>query len=200
MATATQIVGVVGSYRKNGTIDTAVSALLDEAARQGAVVQKVYLMDQRIEFCTNCRSCMQVLGPRRGACIFDDDMGPLLDAIERADGVVIGAPVNLNNLNALTRRFMERCVGFGYWPWGSMMPKIRAATASKRIVFVCASGAPAWLGRYFSGAMGAFKQLAKLFSAKPVGVLWIGLVNQPEITLPTKARRKAVTLARQLLT
>jgi hypothetical protein len=53
------VLGIVGSYRKGGHIDTAVSAILASAATAGANTQKVYLQDQHIEFCTNCRHCLQ---------------------------------------------------------------------------------------------------------------------------------------------
>lgn len=199
MSTKQKVIGIVGSYRKEGMIDSAVSEILQEAQKQGAETCKIYLSDLNIEFCTNCRTCMQPPGLERGACVLEDDMDALLTEIEQSDYLVVGAPVNINNLNALTRKFIERCVGFSYWPWGKAIPKIRKKTVSKRVVLVSSSAAPAWLGRYFSGAMSAFKILNKLIGAKTVGILWIGMVNQEHIQLSRRDKSRAQMLGRKLL-
>ncbi len=48
-----KVVGIVGSYRKGKTIDSAVSAVLEGAQAKGAETKKIYLIDEHIEFCTN---------------------------------------------------------------------------------------------------------------------------------------------------
>ncbi len=65
MNTNQKVVGIVGSYRKNGIIDSAVTEILDAAATEGAETQKIYLQDRHIEFCTNCRVCMEERGSVR---------------------------------------------------------------------------------------------------------------------------------------
>lgn len=198
MAHPINILALVGSYRKGGHVDTAVSAVLSAAERAGARTDKIYLLDKHIEFCTNCRTCMQEPGRERGKCVLHDDLESLLQTIEAADAYVIGAPVNFYNINALTRRFMERCVGFAYWPWGRGAPKIRQPESRKKCVLVSASGAPAWMARWFTGTYGALKGLARLFGAKPIGCLWIGLVNRQDVALSDEQSTKATTLGRKL--
>jgi multimeric flavodoxin WrbA len=61
------ITAIVGSYRKGGTVDTVIDAILSAAREAGAETSKVYLIDKHIEFCTNCRACTQPEGPYRGA-------------------------------------------------------------------------------------------------------------------------------------
>ncbi|WP_031434622.1 flavodoxin family protein [Methylomarinum vadi] len=194
-----KLVALVGSYRKQGAIDSAVDEILNEVERFGVETEKIYLLDQYIEFCTNCRECMQAAGDARGRCVIDDEMNPLLDRIGEADYLVLGAPVNMNNVNALTRKFMERCAGFGYWPWGEPIPKIRNKTLNKRSLLVSSSAAPAWMGRYLTAALSALKMLSKLLHAKPVGVLWIGKVNREDVALTAKQKKTAQKLARKLL-
>jgi multimeric flavodoxin WrbA len=198
MTKGRKVLGLVGSYRRGGYVDAGVTAILDAAAVAGCQTEKVYLLDQHIEFCTNCRSCMQVPGPERGRCVLDDGLEPLLQRIEAADAYVVGAPVNFYNVNALTRRFMERCVGYAYWPWGQGAPKVRNKRLSKRAVLVSASGAPAWMGRWFTGAHRALKILARLFGAKPSGTLWLGLIHAEEVRLTERQVAKARDLARRL--
>lgn len=193
-----KIVAVVGSYRREGIVNEAVSEILSGAAENGVETEKLFLLNYNIEFCRNCRSCMQLPGPKRGKCVIDDDLELLLGKMEAADGLVLGAPVNVGNLNALTRRFMERCVGYGYWPWNSPAPREREGIRKRPSILVSSSAAPAWMGRLFSGALGALKQWSKLLGAKPVGVLWIGLVNKEKISISESKRRKARKLGEKL--
>lgn len=171
MSNKKKAIGIIGSYRKEGIVDSAVTGILSETEKQGVQTKKIFLRDYHIEFCENCRSCMQDPGPERGRCVIDDDINPLLEEIEGADCLVIGAPVNVGNVNALTRKFMERCVGYAYWPWRSAAPKGRGSGLTKKSVLVSSSAAPACMGRHLTGALGALKRLSGLLKAKPVGVL-----------------------------
>ena len=89
-----KITAIVGTYRKNGVIDRAVDEILDAARSNGAEVTKIDLLDQHVEFCTNCRSCTQQEGPQRGRCPIGDDVNSILDEIERSDALVLASPMN----------------------------------------------------------------------------------------------------------
>jgi NAD(P)H-dependent FMN reductase len=197
MSTGHRIVGIVGSYRKHGTIDTAVTAVLEAAEAAGANTEKIYLQDQNIEFCTNCRVCLQQPGPERGKCGLDDDMKHILDALEAADAFVIGSPVNFGNVNALTQRFIERCVCYGYWPWGQL-PKARKTELTKKAVLISSSAAPGVLARWLTSSMKTLRQVTKLLSGKPIGTLWIGMTDPQDPTLPDRLQQRAQKLGQQL--
>ena len=47
---AKKILGIVGSYRKNGIIDCMVTEVLSSAEALGATTNKIYLSDAHIEF------------------------------------------------------------------------------------------------------------------------------------------------------
>ena len=110
-----KIVAIVGSYRKQGVTDTAVDAILAAAGECGARTSKIYLTEQHIEFCTNCRECMQAPGSERGVCVQKDDLQLVLDEIESADAIILSSPVNCGNVTAIFRRSMERLVGYAWW-------------------------------------------------------------------------------------
>lgn len=198
MSTGHRVIGIVGSYRKHGTIDTAVTTVLQAAEAAGAETAKIYLQDQNIEFCTNCRVCLQQPGTERGECVLDDDMSSILDAIESADALVIGAPVNFGNVNALTQRFIERCVCYGYWPWDQPAPKVRNSQATKKAVLISSSAAPGFLARWVYSAMKTLKQAAKMLSAKPIGTLWVGMIDPQDATLPDRVQKQAQKLGQRL--
>jgi menaquinone-dependent protoporphyrinogen IX oxidase len=195
-----KVVGIIGSYRKHGIVDSAITEILTEAKNRGAETQKIYLQDRQIEFCTNCRACAQEPGTERGKCVLEDDMNEILQEIEQADALAIGAPVNFGNINALTQRFLERCICYGYWPWDAPIPKLRNTQPHKKAVLVSSSAAPAWMGRFLSGAMRSLKNLAEMLGAKPVGVLWVGLVDPKENQLSDRIVRKAQKLGQKLAT
>jgi multimeric flavodoxin WrbA len=187
-----RILGIVGSYRRSGTIDSLVQAVLSAAEEQGAETDKIYLIDKHVEFCTNCRTCTQKPGAERGECVHRDDVAGILDRYDASDGIVIGAPVNCFNLNAITRRFMERLVCLTYWPWGKGGYVIRKKVQGKKAVLITSSAMPAIMGRFFTGAPRALRVMAATMGAKPVAFLFAGLSAQQQKTVvPDYMLRKA---------
>jgi putative NADPH-quinone reductase len=195
----TKVVAIVGSYRKGGTIDQAVEAVLEGARARGAVTQTIRLSERQIEFCTNCRQCMQAPGEERGKCVQHDEMEPILAGIEAADAVVLGSPVNAFNTTAIFRRFMERLVGYGYWPWGQNAPVARTKRRPRKAVLVASSAAPGFLIPLATGAPRALGLAATLLGAKPVGKLWIGFAaREQHQQLTDKTRERARRLGLKL--
>jgi len=197
---SSKVVAIVGSYRKGGAIDSAVEAVLEGARDKGAQTHTIFLRDQHIEFCTNCRQCTQEPGTERGKCAQQDDLETILKEIEEADGIVLGSPVNYWNATAIFRRFLERLSGFIYWPWGQNAPTPRSKLLPRKAVLVASSAAPGFLIPFVTGAAKALRITAKSLGAKPVGSLWIGLVSQepqPQLSARTlkRARRMGWKLA-----
>jgi putative NADPH-quinone reductase len=200
MQRSSTIIGVVGSYRKGGIIDSAVDEVLSAAAECGAHVNKIYLLDKQIAFCTNCRECTQQPGDRRGACVIKDDMAALLDTLEGADAIVLGSPINFFCVTALTKRFVERLVCYAWWPWGARVPRRRTTRRSRRAVLLLSCAMPAFMARVFCGAPRVLKSAATLLGARCAGLLIIGGVAQQEHQpLPDRARRQARRLGCKLV-
>jgi hypothetical protein len=174
--------------------------VLSAAAEEGAETTKIYLRDKHIEFCTNCRKCGQQPGIEPGKCIHNDDMAGILAEYGNSDAIVIGAPVNFYNLNALTRKFMERLVCFSYWPWGAHGPQMRVKNPSKKAVLISSMAMPAFLGRFFNGVPRALKLLATTLGARPVATILVGMTAQEEHpAVPAKALQKAREAGRSLV-
>jgi multimeric flavodoxin WrbA len=194
-----KILGIVGSYRKGGVIDSLVTEVLTSAKEQGAETSKIYLLDQHIEFCTNCRKCTQEAGTEPGKCVQQDDMADILAQCCSSDAIVFGAPVNFFNVNALTRKFMERLVCFAYWPWDRMGPQMRTKQVRNRAVLITSMAMPGLMGRIFTGSLRALKVTAKTLGAKPVASIVVGMIARGERPMvPEKALRKAREAGRML--
>ncbi len=197
---AKRILAINGSYRRDGITDQAVDHLLAEAGRLGAEVEHIHLRDYPIEFCRNCRECMQQPGDAPGRCVLHDRMAELVQKIERADSLVFAAPTNFSAVTALFKRFMERLAVYGYWPWGAMAPEFRKAKGPKKpAVIVSSCAAPGLLGRLTYGTNQSLKVAAKTVGGKIVGRMFTGLAAQERAQgLPVRARNKAAALAPRL--
>lgn len=126
-------------------------------------------------------------------------MADIIRAIEAADGYVLAAPTNFGSVTALFKRFLERLIVYGYWPWGRSTPKFRKSAATKPAVLVSSSAAPGFLGRWLYGSLKQLKMAARLIGARPVGTLFTGLVADTQSRgLPEPVRRRARKLAASL--
>jgi len=187
-----RVVAVVGSYRMGGATESAVEAVLEGARAKGAETRTFHLRDQHIEFCKNCRACTQTPGTERARCGQEDDLEPMLREIEAADAVVLASPVNYYNVTAIFRRFLERLLGFAYWPWGQNGPALRSKAQPRKAVLVAASAAPGFLIPLMTGAPRALRLAAGMMGAKPAGKLWIGLTaGKPDYTLSERTLKRA---------
>jgi len=195
-----RVLAILGSYRPGHTIDQAAQAVLDGARERGAEVEVVQLRERHIEFCTNCRACTQLPGEAPGACPLEDEMAGLIDRIERADALLLAAPVNFFAVNALFKRFMERLVCYAYWPWEGRGPQLRRKQRPKRAVLLTSTAMPGWMARFTTSAMKSLAITAKTVGARPVGRLYLGLVAmQPDQSQTEKVRRRAHRLGERLV-
>jgi NAD(P)H-dependent FMN reductase len=182
-----KIVAIIGSYRKGGTIDSAVEAVLAGARSKGTETTKLYLTDLHVEFCTNCRSCTQSAGEERGKCVQQDDLQLILREVESADAIVLGSPVNCYNVTAIFRRMMERLIGASYWPWGQAAPAMRTRKMRGKALLVASAAMPGVMIPVFTGARKALRLTAQGLGFKPAGSLLIGLAAS-SLDQPVSAR------------
>jgi multimeric flavodoxin WrbA len=198
MSQKQRAIAIIGSYRAGGAVDSAVAEILSHLQDREVDCRTVYLKDYNIGFCTNCRTCLQQPGISRGKCILNDDMEEVLGILDSADFLILGAPTNAGNANALTRKFLERCVCYAYWPWGTHSPVLRKKIKSKKSILISSSAAPALIGKYLNGTLGALRTLSEYLGARPVGNLWIGGVTEKKVHLSPGIRKKAGRLAEKL--
>lgn len=194
-----KVVAVVGTYRKGKTIDTAVDEALAGAREAGAETEKILLTDKHIEFCTNCRACTQTAGPERGRCVIQDDMNTILDTLDAADAYIFASPINFYSVTALMKRFIERLVCYGYWPWGTY-PRMRLKKGRKKALLITSSACPAFIGRIaFRHVFGVLKACAQCFGVGRIKKLYIGTAAlTPDSPLNDSGKRCARAAGRKL--
>jgi NAD(P)H-dependent FMN reductase len=195
-----KITAITGSYRRGGVVDSAVDEILWAARACGAEVEKINLLDRRIEFCTNCRVCMQGEGSSHGKCEIVDDLESILNRLEASDVFILASPVNVGTVTALMKRFMERLGCYAFWPWGSMAPKQRTRVRNKRAVIVVSSAAPALIARFGTDCGKLLKKVSRLLGAGKVETLFLGPVcRTADDGLDTRAASRARDMGRKIV-
>jgi multimeric flavodoxin WrbA len=195
-----KILAINGSYRDDGITDQAVDALAQAVRDNGAEVEVILLREYHIEFCLNCRECTQQPGEAPGICVQHDGMQALVDKIEQADGYIFAAPTNFGSVTALFKRFMERLVVYGYWPWGMHTPKFRKADLpKKKAILISSCAAPGFIGRWLYGTHKQLTVAAQTVGAKAVGTLFTGLISdEPHVELSDRVQVKIRRLATKI--
>ena len=197
----TRILAINGSYRKDGVTDQIVGIMAEGLRNIGIDVEIVLLREHPIEFCGNCRECTQQPGEAPGNCVMDDAMKQLIGKIEKSDGYILAAPTNFGTVTAVFKRFLERLVCYAYWPWEMAAPKYRKKNAApKKAVLVSSCAAPGIFGRFAYNSAKELKATATTIGARPVGMLFPGLVaGKPGYRLSDRERAAARKLAAKLI-
>ena len=79
---------ISSSPRKGGNSETLCEEFYAGATEAGHNAEIVSLRDKNINYCKGCYVCR-----KRGKCVQDDDMLPLLEKIKEADVLVLATPV-----------------------------------------------------------------------------------------------------------
>lgn len=102
-----KIVAFLGSPRTKGNTEL----LLQEAVRggedAGMSVQVFNLNLMNIRPCQNCGGCDET-----GACIYQDDMDTIYDAIRTADRIILASPIFFFSVSAQAKIMIDRCQNF----------------------------------------------------------------------------------------
>jgi NAD(P)H-dependent FMN reductase len=178
------ILAVVGSYRKGRTVETLVDSAIEGArANSDISVKKLHLVEKHIEYCKNCMACRNdAESCDRAACVISDDMDAIYAMVDEADGYIFGTPVNMGNVTALMKTFLERlCWVFarpGTWPLVGC-PRPRTTRDKAAIVIVTSGIVPPLLRRWCDDATPLIKSVcASSLNAKVVGDLYAGAVER----------------------
>ena len=98
------IIGIIASPRKEGNTAWIVNKILEGAKEQGAETRSFNFSELDIEPCQGCLSCHK----GDGGCVINDDMQKIYDALEHADGLVLGSPIYMGQMSAQAKIFTDR--------------------------------------------------------------------------------------------
>jgi len=110
-----KIVAIVGSPRKGSNTDLLIDQVIEgvRSKRSDVEVEKVYIYDSNIKYCTGCMAHTVVGGSKE--CPLDDDMKDILNKMKAADALVFGTPNHGRTISAGLTNFLCRTFPVNHW-------------------------------------------------------------------------------------
>lgn len=105
-----KIIAINGSPRKNWNTHILINKALDGARDTGADTELINLYDLNYKGCFGCLCCKLKNSKSLGRCVVNDELKPVLDAINDCDGLILGSPIYFGDVTAMTKVFLERFV------------------------------------------------------------------------------------------
>lgn len=95
------------SPRRGGNSDTLCDEFMKGAQSSGNQVEKIFLKDMRINYCTGCSVCSMYGKP----CPQKDDAAGIIEKMIGADVIVMATPVYFYTVSAQMKTLIDRCCG-----------------------------------------------------------------------------------------
>ena len=130
-----RVLGIAGSPRRGGNTDLLLAEFLKGAASRGAEVTTIVLNNLNISPCQHCDACLEA-----GICRIEDDMQTVYDELERADRVVIAAPIHFMGLSAQTKLMVDRCQSRWARKYVLKIPPLGSQPGKKKGFFISVGG------------------------------------------------------------
>lgn len=99
------VVILSASPRRNGNSDILCDEFMKGATEAGHDVEKIFLTDKNIKYCTGCGVCNTT-----HECVQKDDMKEILVKLLKADVIVMASPVYFYTINAQMKTLIDRIV------------------------------------------------------------------------------------------
>jgi len=99
-----RIVVLSGSPRKDGNTARLTEAFIEGAEAAGKEISLFRVAGLQIGGCRGCGHCFK----NQGVCIQQDDMQPILDALRKADALVLASPVYYFSVSAQLKLVIDR--------------------------------------------------------------------------------------------
>src|SRR5574344_582282 len=97
---------ISSSPRKGGNSDILTDEFIKGATESGNKVEKVFLKNKNINYCTGCGVCVT---NNYTACSQKDDMSELLEKMVEFDVIVMATPIYFYTMCAQMKTFIHRC-------------------------------------------------------------------------------------------
>jgi multimeric flavodoxin WrbA len=121
------VLGIVGSPRKDGNTEILMKEVLNVTRGAGCETEMFLMSQKQVAPCDACGICFET-----GSCVVNDDMQELYAMLGKADAVIFGSPVYFGSVSAQTKAVMDRM--FALLPERSLKDKIAGALVVTRRV------------------------------------------------------------------
>ena len=104
MHMAKKVLILSASPRRGGNSDLLCDQFMHGAKEAGNQVEKIFLREKNINYCTGCGACQS----NGGKCVQKDDMAEVLEKMISADVIVMATPVYFYTMNAQMKTLIDR--------------------------------------------------------------------------------------------
>ena len=119
-----KILLINGSPKSKGNTYIALHEVQKTLEEEGVETEMIHIGQKDIHGCIGCFRCKEI-----GKCVFNDIVNEIASKFEKADGIVVGAPVYYASPNGTVLSFLDRL--FFSTPFDKSM-KVGAAVAVAR--------------------------------------------------------------------
>lgn len=186
---ALKIAAVLGSPRPQGNSTTLAHKFLKTARELGAEVRVYHLNLMTFQGCQGCGACKTDME----ACILEDDLAPVLEAVKEADVLVMASPVYFGDLSGQLKCFFDRTYSYLNPDFSSRLP------GAKKAVLILAQANPD--ASQFDDIFPRNRRWLTWFGYAPVYLLrTVGVNNPGDIRQQAAILDQAASLAREIMT
>ena len=157
------IVLLAGSPRKGGNTDKLAAAFMEGAQSAGKNVTMFRVADMSISGCLGCGHCFI----EKGVCVQKDDMIKILDALRKADAIVLASPVYFFGATAQIKSAIDRT----YALLTEKTPVQRAA-----LLMTCGDSSP----DAAEGAVAMYKRIRAYSKWEDAGIITAAGLHNPD--------------------
>ena len=103
-----KLMAIIGSPRKGGNTELLVDQVAGGfRSKVDAKVEKFFVVDKKIEYCTGCLTCV-LPSQGTGKCVIMDDMAEILERMKESDAFIFGTPNHMRTVTAPLLNFFAR--------------------------------------------------------------------------------------------
>ena len=187
MKSPKRVLIVTSSPRKNGNSTILALKAAEGVTTEGGIAEIAAIGNLNIAPCNACDSCRAK--PDAG-CIIKDDMQPLYQKIEEADGIIFASPVYWFNMSAQMKLFIDRTYAVHSENGYALTGKDVAVILTYEDEDIYVSGG--------INALRSFKDIFAYVKANFVGVLYGSANKAGEIQSNSKLLEKAYNLGKKI--
>lgn len=176
-----EIVALLGSPRASGNSAFIAERFLKAARKKGARTTVFALNKMRYRGCQACDACKT----RTEHCVLKDDLTPVLEAVQRADVLLLATPVYYGDVTAQMKGFIDRTFCFFTPDFRDNGHQSRLPSGRKLVMVLTQGAQPG----YFQDVFSRYSHFLSYH-----GFTEAHLIRACELVGPQEVRRKAAVL------
>ena len=185
-----KVLALMGSPRKGKNTDLLLEYLLDGLNNEEYNIEKINLVDKKINYCTGCDYCGHV-----EACVEKDDMTYLYEGFDTSDIIILAAPIYFNSVNGLTKNMVDRCQR--YWSLKYSLGKKYRNTEDRLGIFLAVGGAP-YTFEQFNGSIPIIDFFFKAINATYKGNYFVSNTDELSIYKRPEIKEELYAIGRNI--